>query len=123
MFILSVFAICGMAHLRNLQICYLRINEKKFKALEFADAYLRKLRICIFRTLKKTFVRPPLLTSLSIRNISSFFFKEQKMTIKIVFISDFLLLSLIACLFCSLFFGSSLFCRRIFKFGTVIDVL
>jgi hypothetical protein len=52
-FILSVlwwkicrFAICGLAHLRNLWICGVLINQKKFAELKFAD--LHTSEICKF---------------------------------------------------------------------------
>ncbi len=56
------FAVCVLAHQQNLQICNLRINQKKF-----ADSYISEnLRICNCRLrpricrFKKIVVRPPL---------------------------------------------------------------
>jgi hypothetical protein len=33
------FAICGLAHPKNLRICDLRINQKKLADLKFADSH------------------------------------------------------------------------------------
>ncbi len=102
-----------MVHLRNLQICYLRINQKKFGAFEFADSHTSEICGFAFCGLKKKHLcahlnicAPTFIDkySISIRNISSFFFKEQKRTITIFFTFELNCLpALFSWFFCYLF--------------------